>query len=629
MTTSNQQREPRRPKFYPSDNHVYQTDFVGLIALEPYAFSMSPQDDRYGAIGAAPSDEILPAVRAIQTSPAASEADLARHAFQADAFSAQARAFNTQRAYRSSFADYAAWCDRLGIAPLSGDPQLVGMYLAGLPERQFKYATIRMRVSAIAAAHRAAGLVLDLKDPRIARVMDGIARTVGTRAMQAQPVLADELALMMRTLPSTPLGTRDRALLLIGFGGAMRRSELVALDLADLTVTDSGLKVLIRFSKTDQAGAGEEVGIHRSADPKLCPVQALQAWLALRGQEPGALFHQITRGGRVRPFRLSDRGVARAVKTAAVTAGLNPERYAGHSLRAGLATSASNAGADLMQIMNQTRHRSVDTARRYVRDAEIWRNNVTRMVLPQASPPTGARPIAATPPEPAPPVFSPPDDPDAALWRYLGFDDFAWLLRENRLYMAPVADLGDPLDDGSPDITQGRRDIREDAPWRARGAYVSCWRLGAGDSHAMWGCYAPRPDSVAIRTTYRTLRAQVPAYASIGTVCYVDGMSPRSPTSPLHDIMHKDSMYSFEREVRVVVQTPEGREPLFEANHFESTATPGLLAHAPPIDPIELVRGVVLHPDASGADEERIRALCAENGLPIPEPSRRLRRPVF
>ncbi len=312
----------------------------------------------------------------------AGEGALARHAFTAESFMAQARAANTRRAYRSSFADYVGWCQRLGLEPLSADPQLIGMYLAGLPELQFKYATIRMRLSAIAAAHRAAGLALDLKDPRIARVMEGIARSIGTRVTPAKPVLADELARMVRALPASPLGTRNRALLLIGFGAATRRSELVALDLEDVTVTDAGLKLLIRFSKTDQTGAGEEVGIHRSGDPRLCPVDALESWLQLRGRQPGALFCQMTRTGNVRPVRLSDRGVVRAVKAAAVAIGLAPEGYAGHSLRAGLATSASNAGADLLHIMSQTRHRSVETVRRYVRDAEIWRNNVTRLVLP-------------------------------------------------------------------------------------------------------------------------------------------------------------------------------------------------------------------------------------------------------
>lgn len=311
------------------------------------------------------------------------KAVLAQHAFRAEAFIAQALTANTRRAYRASFADYADWCRRLGIEPLSADPRLIGMYLAGLPERQFKYATIRMRLSAIAAAHRAAGRVVDLKDPRIARVMEGIARSVGTRVLAAKPVLADELAAMALALPATAAGTRDRALLLIGFGAAMRRSELVALDLDDVTVTDNGLKVLIRFSKTDQVGAGEEIGIHRSGDPKLCPVKALDAWLSLRGHRPGPLFQQVTRSGNVRPARLSDRGVARAVKAAAIAIGLDPARYSGHSLRAGLATSASNAGAELLHIMNQTRHRSVETVRRYVRDAEIWRNNVTRLILPQ------------------------------------------------------------------------------------------------------------------------------------------------------------------------------------------------------------------------------------------------------
>lgn len=342
--------------------------------------SQAPGHEK-GLVPTRAQDEGLPA--ASPGANVASGSDLDQGRLKADAFARAARSANTLRTYRSAFEAYAAWCRRLGLEPLSGDPELIGTYVAGLPEQGLKVSTIRLRLSAIAAAHRAAGLSLDLKHPRIARIMEGITRTLGSRPTPVAPILAGELAAMARALPATPLGARDRALLLIGFGAALRRSELVALDLSDVDVMEHGLRIFIRSSKSDQEGRGQAIGIHRSVDPLLCPVRAYEAWLGLRGWSPGPLFQQIIRGGSIRPARLSDRGVARIVKAAARRIGLDPERYAGHSLRAGLATSASNAGADLVQIMSQTRHRSVDTARRYVRDAEIWRNNVSRLVFPQ------------------------------------------------------------------------------------------------------------------------------------------------------------------------------------------------------------------------------------------------------
>lgn len=318
--------------------------------------------------------------------------EIERARLRAAAFVRAARSANTLRTYRSAFGIYEAWCRRLGFESLSGDPDQIGMYVAGLTEQRLKLSTIRLRLSAIAAAHREAGLSLDLKHPQIARVMDGIARTIGSRSTPVAPVLAAEMVAMMHALPATSLGIRDRALLLIGFGAALRRSELVALDLTDVVVAEAGLKILIRASKGDQEGRGQEVGIHRSAEPLLCPVRALRAWLEVRGRDAGPLFQRIIRGGGVRPERLSDKGVARVVKAAVARIGLDPDQYAGHSLRAGLATSASNAGADLLHIMNQTRHRSVETARRYVRDREIWNNNVSLLVLPQDASPAKPRP---------------------------------------------------------------------------------------------------------------------------------------------------------------------------------------------------------------------------------------------
>jgi integrase len=231
---------------------------------------------------------------------------------------------------------------------------------------------------------------LDLRHPAIASVLAGIARTLGRRQAQVAPILAADLARMLDALPNSPGGMRDRALLLIGFGAALRRSELAALDLEDVSLTEAGLKVLVRFSKADQEGRGQEVGVHRGETPATCPVAAREAWLACRGRGEGPLFQRVLKGGRVRSVRLCDRSIARIVKTAVGRVGLDPGRYSGHSLRSGLATAAAIAGADLGNIMTQTRHKSAEVARRYIRDADIWRNNVSRLVLRAAAREPGA-----------------------------------------------------------------------------------------------------------------------------------------------------------------------------------------------------------------------------------------------
>jgi len=201
--------------------------------------------------------------------------------------------------------------------------------------------------------------------------------------------------LATRPAPPSPLGARDRALLLLGFAAALRRSELAALCLGDATpVAGRGLRVLVRRSKTDQRGAGQEVAIRANhAESALCPVVALQAWLDVRhqgadldGLPPDAaaeapLFVGMSKAGRLPPARLSNRAVSRLVEQAARDAGIErPERFSGHSLRAGFATAAGEAGVDLARIMRQTRHTSADTALAYLRPADLWRNNPTRTV---------------------------------------------------------------------------------------------------------------------------------------------------------------------------------------------------------------------------------------------------------
>ena len=304
-------------------------------------------------------------------------AEIEAAAARAAAYAVNARSDNTRLAYRKAWTAYAAWCDRLGFTALGADPQVVGLYLAAGAER-LSVSTLRVHLAAILAAHRLVGLAVDVRHPAIATVITGIERTKGRApGRQATPLLPDLLKPLLATLPATVAGLRDRALLLLGYGAATRRSELVALDRRDVELHPKGLTVLIRRSKTDQAGEGEKLAIHAAADPAVCPRRALEAWLDARGEGAGALFTRIRKSGEITDLRLSPEHVGRLLKRAAAACGQDPDLYSGHSLRAGLVTAAAIRGATLDRIMRQTRHKSHDTARRYVRDAEIWRDNVT------------------------------------------------------------------------------------------------------------------------------------------------------------------------------------------------------------------------------------------------------------
>ena len=276
---------------------------------------------------------------------------------------------------------------------------LTAMYATKRADDGVAVSTLRVDLAAIRTAHLLAGIPLDMRNPRLAMVVEGITRGRGTRpSRQVAPVVPDVLRQLVASCPppSTALGARDRAMLLLGFGAALRRSELVALELGDVvTVPGRGLRVLVRRSKTDQHGQGQDIAIWANpTNPLLCPVAALDDWLAQRNQardldwsaaesarRERPLFCAVTKAGRPTGAALSDKAVARLVKGAASKAGLDPERYSGHSLRAGLATAAGDAGAALPDLMRQTRHKSTQVALAYLRPADLWRNNVTREVF--------------------------------------------------------------------------------------------------------------------------------------------------------------------------------------------------------------------------------------------------------
>ena len=221
------------------------------------------------------------------------------------------------------------------------------------------------RAAAIAYAHRRAGYEPPTGSDPVKAVLAGIRRELGVRPLRKAPVTVDALTSMLDQVPATAAGRRDRALLLIGFAGAFRRSEIVSLDVEDLDEVDQGLIIHLRRSKTDQDGEGRQVPILNGA--RLRPIQALRDWLDAADIHSGPLFRPVSRTGVVGPGRLTDGSVARLVKRYAAAAGLAAEDFSGHSLRAGFATAALDRGADLGAVARQLGHSSLNTTRIYDR----------------------------------------------------------------------------------------------------------------------------------------------------------------------------------------------------------------------------------------------------------------------
>jgi integrase len=307
----------------------------------------------------------------------ASIEDLAEEAFR---FAAASKAPATVRAYRSDWRDFTAWCECRSLEALPAGAETVALYVADLAGWA-KPATIGRRLSAISQAHQTAGYPTPTHAAAVRATMAGIRRTLGVAQAAKAPVVTAVLRAMVATLDGRRLiGVRDRALLLVGFAGAFRRSELVALDVADVADGPDGLTVTLRRSKTDQEGAGRKVGIPYGSHPATCPVRAYRAWLEASGIAEGPVFRPVDRHGRMAPGRLSGRAVALVVKRSLAAVGVDPAGYAGHSLRAGLATAAAQAGASERAIMAQTGHKSLPMVRRYIRDGNLFRDNAAAVV---------------------------------------------------------------------------------------------------------------------------------------------------------------------------------------------------------------------------------------------------------
>ena len=208
-----------------------------------------------------------------------------------------------------------------------------------------------------------------------------LAREVPWQTRQMKPILLDDLRVFLETLPVSLAGLRDRALLLVGFAGAFRRSELVSIDVEDLETVPEGFVVHLKRSKTDPYRHGRKVGIPYGTSEKTCPVVALETWLIVASLATGPVFRAVDRYGHLRDGRLSGRAVARIVKRCAAKAGLDKSQFSGHSLRAGFATSAAVAGVSERAIMKQTGHKSTKMVRRYIRDGQLFQNNAATNLL--------------------------------------------------------------------------------------------------------------------------------------------------------------------------------------------------------------------------------------------------------
>jgi len=296
----------------------------------------------------------------------------------AEEYLRRARAQATHRAYTCDWNDFTAWCASHGLQALPADPATVTLYLSELAGRA-KPSTIQRRVTAISHAHRAADYESPTRANVVRETLKGIRRALGTAQEKSKAILVEDLRVMVESLdPVSLLGVRDRALLLLGFAAALRRSELVALDVRDVEFRDQGMVLTVLRSKNDQEGQGRRVGV-LSGRHGLCAVSSLRAWMDRGGIDAGGVFRAVSRHARVSEERLSDRAVDLVVRRCAAAAGL-VGAYSAHSLRAGLATSAARAGYSERDIARQTGHSSMAVLRGYIREGELFRNNVTGLL---------------------------------------------------------------------------------------------------------------------------------------------------------------------------------------------------------------------------------------------------------
>jgi integrase len=297
-------------------------------------------------------------------------------------YAGQAHAEATRRAYRADWADFLAFCRGAGFAPLPASPQNIAAYLASLAATHAR-STIARRLAAIGQAHRMAGHEWMPSHPVIRATLRGIGRRHGSATRRSAALTTAEIRQLIAACPDDRAGLRDRALLLLGFAGALRRSELVGIDREHIVFHETGLRLTIPRSKTDAEGAGAELGIPRGKRRETCPVRALEAWLAESDCQYGPVFRKVDPWGNIEHRRLHPDAVRQILLRRAGLAGLQVpagERLSPHGLRAGFVTEAYMAGARDEQIMAHTRHADLKTMRGYVRRAKLVSDSPAKLL---------------------------------------------------------------------------------------------------------------------------------------------------------------------------------------------------------------------------------------------------------
>ena len=313
--------------------------------------------------------ETLPveSVHRVDTLPA--EASTLVHEYQR-----ASKAPATVRAYKSDAVLFNRWCRRHGLEALPASPEAVAAFLVAEAEASRSASTVGRRCAAISYAHRLAGYADPTDNEAVRAAMKGIRRRVGVAPRQKTAATADIVALLLRCTPNTLTGKRDRALLALGFAGAFRRSELAALDVADLVDHAEGLRVTVRRSKTDQEGRGTEKAIPHGR--LIRPVALVREWLDAASITEGPVFRPVSRSGNVRQGgRLSTQAIADILKRYVHAAGLDATAFGAHSLRAGFVTSAAERGVDLAKIMEVSGHRDPRTVVGYIRRANAFKDH--------------------------------------------------------------------------------------------------------------------------------------------------------------------------------------------------------------------------------------------------------------
>ena len=294
------------------------------------------------------------------------------------------KASNTVRAYKSDFKDFGLFCVQNGFKNLPSDPKIVSLYLTHLSTKEAKLSTIKRRLVSIGVIHKMKGHYLDTKHPVIVENLMGIKRRKGTVQKGKKPILVNDLRKILKAIDEEDVQDikklRDKSIILIGFSGGFRRNEIVSLDYEDLDFVHDGLKINVKRSKTDQFGEGSIKAVPYFENSIYCPVTIIKRWLNISKITSGPLFRRFSKGPKLTSNRLTDQSIALLIKDYLNKIGIDSKDYSGHSLRSGFATSAAESGVEERSIMAMTGHKSAEMVRRYIKEANLFKNNALRKI---------------------------------------------------------------------------------------------------------------------------------------------------------------------------------------------------------------------------------------------------------